>query len=109
MPRFDLIRRPQPFIGLLLVAGGWALSHQTGSDGLFDDCARRGGAWVVIWSVIGLIITGAGGIYALSAWRVPEDRGRSFLGLVSALLALVAGFAMILQLAAGLILPPCAA
>jgi len=42
-------------------------------------------------------------------WRSPEEQGRSFLGLLAALLALVAAFAMVLQLIAGLILPACAA
>jgi len=109
MPRSDLIRRPQPFIGLLLVAGGWALSHQLGSDSVFDDCTARGGGFVVVVSLLGLVITTAGGLYALTAWRSPEEQGRSFLGLLAALLALVAGFAMVLQLIAGLILPACAA
>ncbi|MBW8785498.1 MAG: hypothetical protein JF593_12825 [Novosphingobium sp.] len=107
MPRFDLLRRPQPFIGVLLVAGGWALSHQVGSNGVFDACARQSGGYVVIVSLLGLILTIIGGLYALRAWRGPAGSGRSFLGLVGALLALLAGFAILLQIAAGLILPTC--
>jgi hypothetical protein len=105
--RFDLIARPQPFIGILLVSAGWALSHQIGSDTVFDDCTR-GGAFVVVVSLIGLLISAAGGFYSLLAWR-GTDRGRSFLGALGALLALIAGFAIVLQIAAGLILPACAA
>jgi len=109
MPRTDLIKRPQPFLALLMVAGGWVLSHQLGSDSVFDDCTTRGGAFVVFASVLGLAITGAGGIYAAAGWRAPEESGRSFLAVLTMLLALIAGFAMVLQLAAGLILPRCAA
>lgn len=109
MPRLNLIARPQPFLALLLVAGGWALSHQLGSDAVFDDCLSRGGPFVVFASVLGLLITGAGGLYAALGWRTPEESGRSFLAVIAMLLALVAGFAMIMQLAAGLILPRCAA
>jgi hypothetical protein len=109
MPRFDLLARPQPFIGLLVVGAGWALSHQVGSNSVFDDCATRSGGFVVLVSLLGLAMTIAGGVYALSAWRVPERTGRSFLGLVSAMLAVLAGFAIVLQLVAGLILPTCAA
>jgi hypothetical protein len=105
--RFDLIARPQPFIGILLAAAGWALSHQVGSDAVLDECAR-GGAFVVVVSLLGLAITAGGGFYSLLAWR-GTDRGRSFVGALGALLALVAGFAIVLQVAAGLILPACAA
>jgi hypothetical protein len=109
MPRTDLIKRPQPFIALLLVAGGWAISHQLGSDSVFDDCLSRGGPFVVFASMLGLAITTAGGIYAAIGWRAPEESGRSFMAVLSMLLALIAGFAMVMQLAAGLILPRCAA
>jgi hypothetical protein len=104
--RLDLLARPQPFFGILLAATGWALAHQVGSDGVFDDCTR-GGAFVVVISLIGLAITAAGGLYSVLAWR-GTDRGRSFLGVLGALLALIAGFAIVLQIAAGVILPPCA-
>jgi hypothetical protein len=99
----------QPFLGFLLVAGGWALSHQIGSDSVFDECASRGGGFVVLVSFAGLVMTAAGGLVCFAAWRVPEKSGRSFLGLIGGLLALLAGFAIILQIAAGLILPACAA
>jgi hypothetical protein len=107
MARFDLLARPQPFIGLLLAAAGWGLSHQVGSNSVFDDCAVRSGGFVVLVCIIGLILTAAGGVYCFYSWRVPERSGRSFLGLLGALLSLVAGFAIVLQLAAGLILPAC--
>ena len=109
MPRFDLLKRPQPFIGLLLAGAGWALAHQVGSDSVFDDCTTRGGGFVVLVSLIGLAITVVGGVYGMRSWRRPEDSGRSFLGLIAGLLALLLGFALALQIAAGLVLPPCAA
>ena len=105
--RFDLLRRPQPFLGMLLAAAGWTLSHQAGSDAVFDDCSR-GGGFVILISLVGLAITAGGGAYSLLAWR-GGDQGRSFLGLLGALLALIAGFAIGLQIAAGIILPECAA
>lgn len=105
--RFDLISRPQPFIGILLAASGWALSHQVGSDAIFDDCAR-GGTLIIVVSLIGLLVTAAGGLYCLLSWR-RADQGRSFMGIVGMLLALIAAFAIALQIAAGLILPACVA
>jgi hypothetical protein len=109
MARASILAGPQPIFGIVVTAAGWALSHQLGSNGVFDDCARRGGGFVVLASVIGLVLALAGGLYCLRAWRAPERTGRSFLGLTGALLALLAMFAIVLQLAAGLILPACAA
>jgi hypothetical protein len=107
--RFDLIKHPQPFIGILLAGGGWTLSHQWGSNAVFDDCLLRGGGTVILASLVGLLITAMGGFYCFIAWRGGAGDGRSFLGALGALLALVAAFAIVLQIAAGLILPPCAA
>jgi hypothetical protein len=109
MPRSDLLARPQPFIGLVLVAAGWALSHQWGSNSVFDDCASSGGVVVVLTSLLGLVAVAAGGLYCLPASGATAGSGRRFLGILGTLLALIAGFAVVLQIAAGLILTPCAA
>jgi hypothetical protein len=109
MPRFDLLRRPQPLIGIFLTIGGWALSHQIGSNSVFDDCTSRGGGFVIFVSILGLIMAAAGGLYCVHGWRVSERSGRSFLALTGMLLALMTSFAVLLQLAAGMILPSCAA
>lgn len=107
--RFNLIKHPQPFIGIFLAGGGWALSHQWGSNSVFDDCLIHDGGTVILASLVGLAITVLGGLYGLLAWRGGGGDGRSFLGILGALLALIAAFAILLQIAAGLILPPCAA
>jgi len=109
MSRFNLLRRPQPLIGIFLAIGGWALSHQIGSDSVFDDCTARGGGFVIFVSILGLIMSAAGGLYCLHSWRASERSGRTFLALTGMLLALMTSFAMLLQLAAGMILPSCAA
>ena len=109
MPRFELLRRPQPLIGIFLAIGGWALSHQWGSNSVLDDCVANGGTLVVLTSLLGLAIVAAGGLYSFRGWSGPRESGRRFLGALGALLALIAGFAVLLQIAAGLILPPCAA
>lgn len=108
MPRFNLLARPQPFLGILLAAGGWALAHQAGSDSVFDGCYSRGGGFVVLVSLLGLALVATGGLYCLGAWRRGRPQGgRTLLGLIGALLALLAGLAILLQIAAGLILPAC--
>jgi hypothetical protein len=108
MPRLNLIERPQPFLGMLAAGGGWALSHQIGNYSAFDSCPN-GGLVTVVASVIGLLITAGGGFYCLMAWRKAEGSGRSAVAAIGMLLALICGFAIVLQIAAGLILPPCAA
>jgi hypothetical protein len=108
MPRSDLLARPQPFVGIVLVAAGWALSHQWGSNSVFDDCASSGGVGVVLASLLGLVLVAFGGLYCLPG-RDRTGSGRRFLGILGALLALIAGFSVVLQIAAGLILPACAA
>jgi hypothetical protein len=109
MPRLDLISRPQPFLGIVLVSAGWALSHQLGSNSVFDNCASSGGVVVVLASLLGLVAVAIGGLYCLPSAQHAAGSGRRFLGILGALLALIAGFAIVLQIAAGLILPPCAA
>jgi hypothetical protein len=107
MARLNLIERPQPFLGVLLAAAGWALSHQVGSYNAFDSC-QTGSLVAVSASIVGLLITAAGGFYCLLAWQKREGTGRSIVAAFGGLLSLVCGFAIALQVAAGLILPQCA-
>jgi hypothetical protein len=109
MARLYPLSRPQPFLGIVVVSAGWALSHQLGSNSVFDDCASSGGVVVVLASLLGLVAVAIGGLYCLPASQQAAGSGRRFLGILGALLALIAGFAIVLQIAAGLILPPCAA
>jgi hypothetical protein len=91
---------------------GWGLSHQIGSETIFDDCsAAGGGAFVLLVCAPALVLTAVGGVCSLSAWASDGAEGgtRRFVALVSMMLAGLAAFAIILQIAAGLILPVCAA
>ena len=96
-----------PWAGLIAGAAGWAASHQIGSDGIFDACTR-GGFFVLLVCVIALIGTGIGGAISFAA-RSGEGENRRFIAWLSILLAALAAFAIALQIAAGLILPACAA
>lgn len=106
MPRLDLVSRPQPIIGVILVIAGWFVAHQAGSEGIYDQCAR-GGGYVIVVSLIGLLVTAAGGLYCYLATRTGGS-GRRFFGLVGALLGVLAGFGTALQIIAGFIVPACA-
>jgi hypothetical protein len=99
-----------PWSGSIAGALGWSLSHQIGSNSVFDDCTANGGGLVLLVGAAALLLTIVGGVVSLAVWRGgAANQARSFVGLLSALLALLAGFAIVLQSAAGLILPACAA
>ena len=108
MAGFAPFGRPEPILGLVAIAAGWALAHQAGSDSVLDSCATRGSGFVIAVSLAGLAVVALGGLYSWRAWRgAGSGSGRSFLGIVGALLAVLAAFALVLQIAAGMILPPC--
>ena len=99
-----------PWLGAIAGALGWALSHQLASNGIFDDCTA-GGGFVLLVCAPALLLTVAGGIASFGAWSGGAGYGeaRRFAGLLSALIAALAAFAIILQSLAALILPACAA
>ena len=96
-----------PWLGLIVGVVGWGASHQVGSDVIFDDCTR-GGGFVLLVCVLALAATAIGGAISFAA-RAGGGETRRFIALLSTLLAALAGFAILLQIAAGLILPACAA
>ncbi len=100
-----------PWLGLVGGACGWLLSHQAGSNSVFDDCRIGEGWFVILVGLLGLALALGGGLVSLTIWRRGdgETEGRRFMGLVGALLASLAAFAIILQSVAGLILPRCLA
>lgn len=98
-----------PWLGLAGAAAGWFVSQQVGSNAVFDDCRTGAGWFVVAVCLAGLLLALAGGFYSWDVWRrgEKETEGRRFLGLLGALLALLAAFAIVLQAISSLILPRC--
>lgn len=104
------IEHVAPWLGLLAAGLGWGLSHQIGSNSVFDDCRTAGNGFVLIVCVAGLLIVAAGAWFSLDIWRQREEsEGRRFIGLVGALLAALAAFAVLLQAVSAIILPRCMA
>lgn len=99
-----------PWLGTVGAVLGWGLSHQISSNTLFDDCTV-GGGFVLLVCGLALVVTIAGGICSFGVWNrgEAEEQARRFIGLLSVLLAALAGFAILLQAASALILPSCAA
>jgi hypothetical protein len=106
-------RRPlehlRPWLGIAGAAVGWSMSHQLGSNAVFDDCRTGSPGFVLLVCLAGLAVTALGGFFSFRVWRRDEGEGRRFVALVGVLLAALATFAINLQAAAGLILSPCAA
>lgn len=98
-----------PWSGWVSGGLGWALTHQIGSNALFDDCSAGTPGFVIGISLAGLVLALAGGLASLAVWRRGdvETRGRRFVGGVGALFALLCGFAIVLQAIASLIVPMC--
>ncbi len=99
-----------PWLGMVGAAMGWILAHQLGSNTVFDDCRVGDGGFVLMTGLLGLSFVIGGGYFSWDVWRRAEEtEGRRFIGLLGFLLALLTGFAIILQTASGLKLPACAA
>ena len=99
-----------PWLGMVGAAVGWLIAHQLGSNMAFDDCRVGDGGFALLAGLAGLLIAAAGGYFSWDVWRRgTETEGRRFIGLLGLLLALLCGFAIILQSVAGMILPACAA
>ena len=99
----------QPWLGLAGGAIGWSLAHQIASNTIFEDCRAGDPAFVLLVGLGGLAIAGAGGLASFGLRRREgESEGRRFAALLSALLAALAAFAILLQSLSALILPECA-
>ena len=102
---WDLSR---PWLGL--VGGGlaYALFHQIGSDGSFQDCGHFS-PWVVTPAgVLTLIAIAGSGFVSFGVLRAEEEApARRVIATVSSLLALLLAFATVMPMIASLMLPDC--
>lgn len=102
---WDLTR---PWMGL---AGGglaYALFHQIGSDGTFQDCGHFSPWLVILVGLLTLLAIGASGLVSMGVVRAEEEApARRVIATVSSLLALLLAFATVLPMMASLMLPDC--
>ena len=95
-----------PWAGMIGAGFGWALSHQVGSDLAQDNCNAANPLVMILIGLIGLAITGFGGLVSWRAIR-REYGGRKFVSFVGALMAALFSIAIFMQTAATLFLPSC--
>lgn len=97
-----------PWAGLALGTTGYFLTHQIGSDSTFQDCRVGSPGMVIVGTLIGLAVIGAGafgswGVYAADS-ETPARKLIAAVGLLACGLYLIGA---ILPLIAALIIPGC--
>jgi hypothetical protein len=100
--------RFMPWGGLALGTLGFFVAHQIGSDATFQDC-RIGSPWIVIvGTIVGLAIIGAGSLASLPVFRADaEPPARRLVAAVSLMATAIFALAVILPFLASLIIPGC--
>jgi hypothetical protein len=95
-----------PWAGLVigLIAAGFV--HQFGSEGTFDHCETLAPAPAVIVAILGLVVTLAAGVLSWRSGRT-SDGARRVISTVSAGMALLFAFSIILPLIAASLIPSC--
>jgi hypothetical protein len=96
-----------PWAGLVAATFGGALSHQAGSEGVFDECNSSPGLVLVV-CLVGLAIIAVG---AFESWLVAragaEGPSRRLVATVSLGTAGLVAFAVILPIIAAAVIPGC--
>jgi hypothetical protein len=100
--------RFMPWSGLALGTLGVGLTHQIGSDSVFQDCQFSSPLIVILAAILGLVIVALG---ALGSWRVYSAEGegpsRRMIAIVSLMSCGIYALAIVLPLIASLVIPRC--
>lgn len=88
-----------PWAALIGGGLGWALSHQIGSDSVFDGCTPGTMTLVIVVGLLGLALSVAGGLLSWRVWKRgdAESEARRFVGAVMAGVAALLSVAIVLQ------------
>jgi hypothetical protein len=97
-----------PWAGLALGTTGYFVAHQIGSDATFQDCRVGSPLIVILGTLLGLLIIGAG---ALGSWRVYAAEGespdRKLVATVGLLACALYVIGIVLPFIAALVIPRC--
>lgn len=97
-----------PWTGLALGTTGYFLAHQIGSDSTFQDCRVGSPLMVIVGTLVGLAVIGAG---AFGSWGVyaadTETPARKLIAVVGLLACALYVIGVVLPLIAALIIPGC--
>lgn len=97
-----------PWAGIALGTAGFFLTHQLGSDSVFQDCRVGSPLMVIVATVVGLVVIALG---ALGSWRIydagSETPARKLVATVGLLASLIFALGVILPSIAALLIPQC--
>ena len=97
-----------PWAGLALGTTGYFLAHQIGSDSTFQDCRVGSPLMVIVGTLVGLAVIGAG---AFGSWGVhaadTETPARKLIAVIGLFACALFAIGVILPLIAALIIPGC--
>ena len=97
-----------PWAGLVAGVVAAGVTHQFGSEGTFDHCAAISPVPLLIVSIIGLVVTAAGGLGSYRVFRgSAETPARKVIAVISIGCAALFVLAILLPMIASLVLPPC--
>lgn len=95
------------YTGLVLPPTAWAINTQLGQILPYADC-NGGVSWTLIGAFAAAAIAAAGVLFCYNALTAQPSQTGSFVGKLSLLFGLAVSFALILQVAATILVNPCA-
>ena len=97
-----------PWAGLAAGVIAAGVTHQFGSEGVFDNCAAISPIPILAVNILGIVLTVVG---ALASWSVlregAETHARKAVAFISVGAAALFVFAILLPTIASLVIPPC--
>jgi hypothetical protein len=97
----------RPWAGLVIGVVALGVVHQYGSEGAFNDCRANAPVPLLLVSLLGLAACAASGFASWRSVRGSADESRRVVATISAGLAALCIFAILLAVVAILLLPPC--
>lgn len=98
-----------PWSGILGGVIGWALTHQIGSNTVFDKCQVTSPIPMLLLGLLGLATIAGGGLLSYRLWKrgEAETETRRFVSLLGVMIAGLFGIALVFQTTSSLIIPQC--
>jgi len=98
-----------PWSGILGAVSGWALTHQIGSNTVFDKCQVTSPIPMLLLGLLGLAAIAGGGLLSYRLWKrgETETETRRFVSLLGVMIAGLFGLALVFQTISSLIIPQC--
>ena len=98
----------QPWVGLVAGVLAGAVSHQFGSDGMFNDCQRYAPLPImVVAAVCVAVCLAAAYASALVIRRAEQETTPRIVAAISVGFALLVTLAILLPMVGAIVLPPC--